>query len=200
MSNELSKRLIDDLLREASQPVYSSKRGLKDADMTAYQAIRDVLNTFLKEVVDRWKALDENYVEIDKIVDKFIGTEIGGLKDLPHAHELYETIQHILYEYFSLLKEAIRPGWLPHQIDNPNDIKAGLDLFIKERAKLQSTVDGLPNLIKELRNIPVHKREYAVRMILDQIKYDIKNVEYKPEFLRIIERRWKNFKQKLNGK
>jgi len=200
-SNELPKIFIEDLFKEVSQPAYSSdqlrKRGLNDAEIAAYQSIRDVLNTFLKEVVDRWKVLDKNYVEVDEIVDKFIKTKIGELKDFPY--ELYETIQHILYEYFGLLKEAIRPGWLPHQINNPNDIKAGLDLFIEERAKLQGTVDGLPEIIKELRNIPVPKRQYAVKLILDQIKYDIKNVGYKPEFLRIIERKWKNFKQKLSG-
>lgn len=187
---------VIDIFKMASLPVYTGeqlKEKWRDEQAIAgYQSIRDGLTMFLKEVVDRWKVLDENYVDVERIVDKFIEIKMGDIKDFPH--ELYETIHHILYEYFGLLKEATHPGWLPSKVKKSKDIRTGLECFIKERAELQSTVDQLPNLLKELRNLPISERDYAVRMVLDQIKFGIKNVGYKPEFIRIVERKWKSFK------
>ena len=168
------------------------ERGLDEQGIAAYQSFRDCLTCFLKDAVDDWRVLDENYVGIDRIIDKFIEIKMGDLKDFPH--ELYETIHHILYEYFGLLKEATHPGWLPNKIKRAKNIEIGLTCFIEERSKLQSTVYHLPDLIKELRNVPVSERKYAVRILLDQIKYNIKNVGYKPELIRIFERKWKGFK------
>ena len=72
------EKSIDTLFKIASKPAYTieqlRKQGFNDAEIAGYQSIRDGLNMSLKDVVDEWKALDENCVEINAIVDKFIET------------------------------------------------------------------------------------------------------------------------------
>lgn len=176
------------------------KEGLNDKEIAGYKAIRDTINYFLDDVLDKWKTLDGNFVKIDvnTIVERFIETKIGPrFDDFPH--ELKETIERNLYEYFGLLKEATHPGWEPRKLKKTKDFDSGMDSFIKERSKLRGKVDFLSSFMGEFENIErtaPHEIDYVIRMLLDGLKYDINNIGYKPELLRIFERKWMNFRQR----
>ncbi|MBU0534472.1 MAG: hypothetical protein KJ887_06750 [Candidatus Omnitrophica bacterium] len=166
--------------------------GLKEDEIKTFISLREGINSILKLVVDQWKLIDPNAQKIDpnEISQKYIEIRLGGLKDM--SAELADFIQQSALQYFGLLADANKPGWLPKQmIRICPDLEKDIRLFIKQIAKLESFMRTFPVLIQAIRQSKPSEKQYLINYTLDELKYGIKNADKKPAFWRKIERQFK---------
>jgi hypothetical protein len=139
-------------------------------------------------------------IEVLELCEKLIHAQLGTMDDLPY--ELANTIANVYYRYCDVLLDSMQRaennpvGWVPKEVKTCNDPISGLINFQKKVAQYTADVKIAPDVIKTLREIDKiktpHLYDDMVDFILDNYKYNIKNVQKKIGLRRIIERKIKS--------
>jgi hypothetical protein len=157
---------------------------MKEQDILRFIAgeasIRDQYNLHL---------IDQNILDSCRNI---IVKNIGTLKDLPY--ELGNTVANIYYKLCLLLKIKRDPGWFPkynESFENEDPLD-NMAKFIFSYNKLKADIISIPNFIASLRSRKNEDREkynYWVDYVIDCLKYDIENINYKTIEQRMNERK-----------
>jgi len=135
--------------------------------------------------------------ELLELCRKFIKKNITTLKDIPF--ELANTIANIYYKLCLLTKVNIgAAAWFPKFSDLNEDFVGNSVQFIKTYNKLKADLISIPDFVKCLREFDRNKEpelyNYSVEYVIDCLKYDIENINYKSYEQRVKERNSKKNK------
>jgi len=134
--------------------------------------------------------------EVLEMCERAISNDLGSLDDLPY--ELANTVANVYYKYFNHTFEVMRqaannPGWIPKEMKRETDLRVGLLSFLEDSARVMSDVEAVPGFIELLRKIDKRRQpnlyQNRVELILDCLKYDIKDAHKKIGLRRMIERK-----------
>ena len=129
---------------------------------------------------------------------EIIKNELGTLDDIPY--ELANTIANIYYRFFMLTEKIVSSKSLNDFLSEREDILVSLQEISNEINFLLTSVQLIPQYIKNLRNIDKERQPNLYRLFvniyLDDLKYNIKNPFNKTGIRRKIERFFKRNKVK----
>lgn len=125
-----------------------------------------------------------------------IKNDLGSIDDLPY--ELANTVANIYYKFLNYTYQGLGEGKIPKEIKREADLSEGLSSYLKSTNKRISDVQKIPEFIGELRKIDKYqtpnKYQAMIELILDILKYEIKDVFYKSGIRRAFERKMKKGK------
>ena len=155
----MTNNFIEEYYRRAIQSPYTQDQLLARTDseevIKYYQSIRDILNDLLKKAVDRWKDVYPGAISVDirNIVALYAAKNLKRLDELPSDFDKF--IVFCLMDYFSILYEANKPGWLPQSIlssyneESPDNFTVAFERYVKHRANLEAMLIGIFPFISE---------------------------------------------------
>jgi hypothetical protein len=102
--------------------------------------------------------------------------------------DLVEVIRDSVNEYFSILDDAHKPGWIAEEFLSAEAIADGHEPFIEKRERLKRQIEEFPVKVTEIRETedPLLKK-YWTDFVIDYFKYGLDETEKRPSYLRLVE-------------
>ena len=119
-----------------------------------------------------------------------ITRDYGGLEDLPS--DLADMIASMYYRFYIRGFESKVPHFIPQEVKESGDLKAGMLSYIADASKCIGFVESGPDIVTSLRKVREQEGadlfEYAAQYLVDQWDYEIDNAGHKTGPQRAIER------------